>query len=408
MTIRPFIGNFTQQEAISDAAIEAAVEVLRSGRLHRYNTKNDESSEVALLEQEYAAWQGSKYSLACASGGYAMGIALNAAGLKAGEPVLTNSFTLAPVPGAIVNAGGQPVFIEVTDDLVIDLNDLESKARSTAARMFLLSHMRGHIVDMDKLLAIVDANDLILIEDCAHTMGAQWNGRKSGNFGLAACFSTQTYKHMNSGEGGIVTSDDAEFMARATILSGSYMLYEKHGASPDARVFSSIRLATPNFSGRMDNLRAAILRPQLANLESNIKRWNKRYRAIEKKLSRIKTIHVPVRPQPEHYVGSSFQFLIDGISAVDARRFVEANRALGVELKWFGDDEPVAFTSNHKSWQYIDVQSLPATDRVLSGLFDIRIPLTFSQQDCKHIADIISECAQQIHHKGTANQLMNA
>jgi len=402
MKIRPFTGNFTQQEAISDTAIKAAVEVLRSGRIHRYNTKGDELSEVALLEQEYAIWQGSKYCLACASGGYAMSIALKAAGLKAGEPVLTNSFTLAPVPGAIVNAGGKPVFIEVTNNLVIDLDDLESKIMSSEARFFLLSHMRGHIVDMDKLLAIVDANELILIEDCAHTMGAKWNGRKSGNFGLAACFSTQTYKHINSGEGGLITSDDAELMARATILSGSYMLYKKHGTSPDASVFSNIRLATPNYSGRFDNLRAAILRPQLAGLEKNIERWNKRYRVIEKKLSEISNIYVPVRPQQEHYVGSSFQFLINGISAEDALQFIETNRDLGVELKWFGNNEPVAFTSNHKSWLYIEVQPLPATDRVLSGLFDIRIPLTFTQQDCEHIANIICECALQFFQKGAA------
>lgn len=340
--------------------------------------------------------------MACASGGYALSIALMAAGLKAGEPVLTNAFTLAPVPGAAVNAGGQPVFVEVTDNLVIDLDDLEMKAKSTGARFLLLSHMRGHLVDMDKLQAIVDAHDLILIEDCAHTMGAQWDGRNSGNFGLAACFSTQTYKHLNSGEGGILTSDDAEFMARAIMLSGSYMLYEKHSASPDSDIFSKIRLETPNFSGRMDNLRATILRPQLANLNYNIERWNERYRIVESNLHKINAICVPVRPKKEHYVGSSFQFLIEGISDRDARRFVELNREMGVELKWFGDDTPVGFTSNHKSWQYVDEQSLPQTDRVLSGLFDMRIPLTFSLQDCDQIAKIIAYCAQQIFRKGAA------
>jgi hypothetical protein len=82
MTIRSFSGNFTQQEAISDTAIEAAVEVLRSGRIHRYNTTGNELAEVALLEQKYATWQESEYCLACASGGYAMSIALKAAGLK--------------------------------------------------------------------------------------------------------------------------------------------------------------------------------------------------------------------------------------------------------------------------------------------------------------------------------------
>ena len=96
--------------------------------------------------------------------------------------------------------------------------------------------MRGHLCDMERLDSIVRQNNLILIEDCAHTMGAAWNGRKSGNFGLAGCFSTQTYKHLNSGEGGLLTSDDPEFMARAIIMSGSYMLYERHGADAEASV----------------------------------------------------------------------------------------------------------------------------------------------------------------------------
>ncbi len=396
MKIQPFTGSFTQQEAISDAAIDAAVEVLRTGRLHRYNTHIDEVSHTAKLEREYADYQQSTYCLACASGGYAMSIALQAAGIKPGETVLTNSFTLAPVPGSIVNARGAPVFVEITNDLVLDLEDLQDKIKSTRARFLLLSHMRGHLVDMDRLMDIVKTNDLLLIEDCAHTMGAQWNNRKSGNFGLASCFSTQTYKHLNSGEGGLLTSDDSEFMARAIMLSGSYMLYDRHGAAPASKVFDDIRLDTPNCSGRMDNLRAAILRPQLAQLESNIERWNERYKAIEKRLAKNDAIRLPIRPPAEHYVGSSIQFFIENISATAARDFLIANKQLGVELKWFGDDDPVAFTSNHKSWRYINEQSLPKTDSALSGLFDMRIPLTFSLADCEHIADIIVACA---HHR---------
>ncbi len=295
MKLRPFKGSFTQQEPISEEGVAAAVEVLRSGRLHRYNTVGDELSEAALLEQEFARYQGSRYALACASGGYALHVALRAAGLRHGEPVLTNAFTLAPVPGAIVNAGGRPVFFEITRDLVPDLDDLERKAASSGARFLMLSYMRGHMPDMDELMALVARLGLTLIEDCAHTMGASWNGRKSGSFGLAGCFSTQTYKHLNSGEGGLLTSDDAELMARAILMSGSYMLYERHGAAPDPAVFSDIRLDTPNFSGRMDNLRAAILRTQLASLDDNVARWNERYRTVEARLRPVEG-HLSAQP----------------------------------------------------------------------------------------------------------------
>jgi len=396
MTKNFFSRYFTQQESISQEAIDAASEVLKTGRLHRYNTIEDEISQVSLLEQEYANYQGSRYCLACTSCGYALSIALKAAGLESGEYVLTNMYTLAPVPGAISNAGGRAIFVEINENLVLDLEDLVQKANSTGARFLLLSHMRGHIVDMNKLMHIVKEKDLILIEDCAHTMGAKWGQKKSGNFGLAACFSTQTYKHLNSGEGGLITSDNAEFMARTIVMSGSYMFYERHGAAPEAEVFSDIRLQTPNYSGRMDNLRAAILRPQLNSLEANIKRWNKRYKIVEKKLQKVKCVVLPERPVEEHYVGSSIQFRIPGISNNQAFKFIEANKQLGVEIKWFGSDEPSGFTSNHKSWKYFERQKLEHSDKILSGLFDLRLPLTFSLDDCSLLSDIISGCIQEL------------
>ena len=395
MSIKAFTRPFTQQEPINQEAIDAATKVLKSGRLHRYNTIENELSEAALLEEEYAAYQQSKYCLACASGGYAMSIALKAAGLKLGENVLTNTFTLAPVPGAISNAGGNPIFVEITKDLILDLEDLSKKAEESGARFLLISHMRGHLVDMDQLMEIVNENNLILIEDCAHTMGAQWKDQRSGNFGLAGCFSTQTYKHLNSGEGGLLTSNDEEFMARAIIYSGSYMLYERHGAAPSSKVFEDIRLETPNYSGRMDNLRASILRPQLKNLEKNITRWNQRYQAVETALKEIKGIEVPLRFKEERYVGSSIQFRLPGITVTEAELFIKKNKELGVELKWFGNDDPIGFTSNHKSWKYVGRQQLNKSDEILSSLFDLRLPLTFSIDDCMHLSKIIIECSSE-------------
>lgn len=393
MTRPRFTGSFTQQEPIPEEGIAAAIAVMRSGRLHRYNTAPGEESEAALLEREYAAWQGSRYCLAVASGGQAMQIALRAAGVRPGDAVLTNAFTLAPVPGAIAAVGGEPVLVEITESLVLDLDDLAAKARATGARVLLLSHMRGHLCDMDRLVALAEAMGLTLIEDCAHTMGARWNGRKSGSFGLAGCFSTQTYKHLNAGEGGLLTGDDAAFMARATMLSGSYMLFDRHGAGPPPEAFADIRLDTPNMSARMDNLRAAILRPQLARIDDAIRRWNERYDLLAARLSTHGEIRLPARPPQERYVGSSIQFLMPGLAPEAARAFVADCAGRGVELKWFGASEPAGFTSAHRSWRYVAAQSLPKTDRILAGLFDMRLPLTFGLEDCDLVADHVLEVA---------------
>ena len=384
-----FTGNFTQQEPIPEAGIEAAIAVLRHGRLHRYNTAAGEVAETALLEEDFAALTGARYCLAVASGGYALGCALRALEVKHGEPVLTNAFTLAPVPGAIAAVGGAPVFVEVTEDLVIDLADLEAKARATGARLLMLSHMRGHICDMSALMTLCDRLGVKVIEDCAHTMGAAWNGVASGRHGVVACYSMQTYKHINSGEGGFLISDDADLMARAILLSGSYMLYAKHRAAPPLEAFEGVRMVTPNVSGRMDNLRAAILRPQLKVLGERVDRWATLYRHLEAGLAATPGLKLVLRPEAERYVGSSFQFLLPDWSPARVATFLTRTLARGVELKWFGAPDPVAFTSRYDHWRYASPQTLPQTDRILAGLIDLRLPLTFTAADCDQIARII-------------------
>ena len=382
-----FTGSFTQQEPIPDAAIAAANAVMRSGRLHRYNTAPDEISETAQLEEEFAAATGAKYCLAVASGGYAMTTALRASGVKHGDKVLTNAFTLAPVPGAIAAVGGVPVFVGVTETLVIDLDDLAAKLDQ--AKVLLLSHMRGHICDMEQLMAMCDAAGVTVIEDCAHTMGAAWKGVPSGRWGRFGCYSTQTYKHINSGEGGFLICDGAEDMARAIMLSGSYMLFEKHRAAPPVETFAQIKYETPNISGRMDNLRAAILRPQLRDLARQAARWNERYAEMEKGLEGTAGLTLIHRPAEEGFVASSFQFLLLDWSKDAVNEVVARCAKRGVELKWFGGAEPVGFTSRYDSWRYAPSEPMPASDRVLAGIIDIRLPLTFSLEDCALIARII-------------------
>jgi len=389
---RRFAGNFTQQEPISEEAINSAVAVMQSGRLHRYNVAEpDELSETALLESEFAAYQNQRYALALASGGYAMQTALRAIDIQAGEPVLTNAFTLSPVPGAIDAAGGKPVLIETNSDLVIDIDHLETAARNTKSRILLLSHMRGHIADMQAISELVDKFNITLIEDCAHTMGARFDGVQSGCHGDIACFSTQTYKHMNSGEGGFLTTNNETLMAKSIVLSGSYMLYERHNAAPPAEAFKNIRLQTPNCSGRMDNLRAAILRPQLKTLDKNCQRWNERYKRINDTLKTCNAIALSQSHPKAQEVFSSFQFTIPDFDDTQNKQFLASCYERGVELKWFGADDPVAYTSRYESWKYVDSEKLEQTNEVLKRLYDCRIPLTFSIDDCEQIAQIIVE-----------------
>lgn len=387
-----FTKPFTQQEAIPEAGIEKAVEILRHGRLHRYNIAGDDVPETSQLEADYAAWQEAKYCIATTSGGQAIQLGLRICGVKPGDKVLANAYTLAPVPGAIHAVGAEAVLIEIDDNYHINLNHLETMAKQSGARVLLLSHMRGHIVDMDALMAIADKYQLKVVEDCAHTMGAKWQGKRSGNFGHVGAFSTQTYKHINSGEGGFVTTNDDEMAARAIIHSGSYMLYQRHGTLPPDAVFEKVKLEVANFSCRMDNLRAAIIRSQLPYLDENIARWNRLYDRLLAAFQAASLIDIPMRKQAEFYVGSSIQFRTSGLQIDQIPTFLANCAKRGVELKWFGADQPHAFTSRYDSWQYLsDIPDLPATKKALEKTIDMRIPLTFDEDDCDIIATIITE-----------------
>ena len=197
---------------------------MQSGRLFRYQgvgkADDQEALETVHLEREFAQYIGARFAMGTNSCGSAMFLALKAAGVQQGDTILVNTFTLHPVPSAIVHTGGRPVFVETDENLCMNLSDLEKKIKLTQARFLLLSHMRGYIVDMDALCALCEENNITMIEDCAHGLGSKWNGRTIGTFGAAACYSAQTNKIINAGEGGLITTNNEEIAARVILYTG--------------------------------------------------------------------------------------------------------------------------------------------------------------------------------------------
>jgi dTDP-4-amino-4,6-dideoxygalactose transaminase len=389
--------DLTAQEPIPTAGVQTALALMASGKLHRYGETDGAPSEASALEAEFAALVGARYCVAMNSCGSTMFVALKASGIKPGDKVLSNCFTLAPVPGAIAHAGALPVLVDVTRDYTIDLDDLERKALSSGAKTLLLSHMRGHVCDMDRLDAICARYGLLLIEDCAHTMGAAWRGRATGRWGRAGCFSLQSYKHANSGEGGLLVTDDEDLAVQAILFSGSYMFYASHLARPADAVFERWKYVTPNFSLRMSNLAAALARPQLGALLADRRaRWNERYRWLEAALKGIPHLVVPARDAREEFVASSIQFSLVELDRERIARFIGAAAQGGVHLKWFGADAPIGFTSAWTHWRYFGTpQHLPNAEFVLAGLCDMRIALLLTQEQCESIGDVVRVAMQQ-------------
>lgn len=381
--------DFTAQPAIPPAGIARANELMASGRLFRYGEAGAEELDVAELEREFAASIGRAYCVATNSCGASIAVALRAAGVAPGDDVLMNAFTLAPVPGAVAHVQANAVFVEIDNDYRIDLDSLRQAHASTGAKWLLLSYMRGHIPDMVQLTAVCDELGITVIEDCAHTMGASWNGKPTGTFGAVGCFSTQTFKHINSGEGGLLVTDDADIAAQAVLLSGSYMLYGQHGAIPDDDVFQRHRMTTPNWSMRMSALAAAVVRPQLPLLADRAATWRSHYKTMAAGLDGHPRIRLPHRPAEEGFVPSSFQFSLVDVTTDEIERWLELTARHGVFIKWFGRAEPLGFTSRFDHWRYASEQTLLRTQEVLRGLCDIRLPLGLTTDQCADIASVI-------------------
>jgi len=388
--------DFTAQPAIPPAGVERANELMTSGRLFRYGEAGAEELDVAELEREFAALLGTRYCVALNSCGASLAVALKAAGVAPGDQVLMNAFTLAPVPGAVAHVGARAVFIDVDENYRIDLGSLRDTHARTGASWLMLSYMRGHVPDMTAVMELCQELGITVIEDCAHTMGASWNGQATGTFGAAACFSTQTFKHVNSGEGGLLVTNDEDIAAKAILLSGSYMLYAQHGAAPGAEVFDRHRLHMPNWSMRMSALAGALVRSQLGLLEERAARWRHLYDRLAAGLHGQPGLRLPDRPAGETSAPSSLQFSLVDLTPAQIGQWAQLCADHGVFVKWFGNEQPIGFTSRFDHWRYFDEQSLPRTQQVLSGLCDIRLPLSLTDDDCRDIAIVITGALGQL------------
>ncbi len=412
--VAAFTKGFTTCDPVPAEGIERAVEVMRQGSLFRYdfpgellagggpavlgNGGDGPALQVAMLEREFARYLRREYVIAVNSCGSAIFLALKAAGAGPGDPVLTNAFTFTAVPSAIVHAGATPVFVECTADYVIDLDDLRLALRQHPnAKCVVLSYMRGHVPDPQAVQGICDEAGIMLIEDCAHSLGATWDGRPVGYHGKLACFSTQSYKMLNSGEGGLIATDDEELAAYCVLAAGCYeKLYTKHLARPPGdALFEKLKPQVPNFSLRMSNLTAAVLRPQLPTLDDRIAGGRDRYRRLAEVIGSARNIRLPAPAARLERAPDSLQFTLVGLTADEVDVFVQQTGRRGVPIQIFGRGDNARYFRN---WRYSFTQppALDATEAIISSACDLRLPSSLDPHDLKMIGHIIKDVLYQI------------
>ncbi|MDE3078763.1 MAG: aminotransferase class I/II-fold pyridoxal phosphate-dependent enzyme [Paracoccaceae bacterium] len=391
MTLATLAPNVYDAEPIPEAARAEIERLLTSGDLFRYTS---EGSPVQRLESEFAALMGSRYALAVSSCSAALFLSLKALDLPRGARVLIPAFTFAAVPSAVVHADCVPVLCEVGENYRIDLDDFAAKIDDDIACV-IISHMRGHTSDMDAIMAACDARGIPVVEDAAHSLGTLWHGRKIGTIGKIGCFSFQSYKLVNAGEGGILITDDPELAARATIMSGAYEHnWKKHAGLQNSFVNWQNRL--PLYNMRLQNLSAAVIRPQLPLVAERVEKGRANHDYVAARLNTSDWLAVPPALPPEDRAPDSIQFNLVGLESDDeARAFQSAAKARGVSVQVFGlsQDNARAFWN----WQFLgDAPDLPRTRAMLMRACDVRLPTRLTRAELDFIAEALLAAAEDV------------
>ena len=392
MTLGP---NVYDAEPIPESARTEVERLLSSGDLFRYTAP--ENAPVTLLEREFAQMMGSKYALAVASCSAALFLSLKSLGLPRDAKVLIPAFTFAAVPSSVVHADCTPVLVECGDNYRIDLDDFHAKMADADAVM--ISHMRGHTSDMDAIKTACDAKGIPLIEDAAHSLGTQWDGQKIGTIGKIGCFSFQSYKLLNAGEGGILITDDPDVMARAVIMSGAYEHnWAKHNPQCDdalSDAFAKWQNQLPLYNTRLSNMAAVLVRPQLGEVARRVTDGRRNHDYVAAKLESSAFLTVPAKLDKELRAPDSLQFNLVDFSRDEAIEFQKAAKARGVSVQVFGlsTDNARAFWN----WQFLgETPELPKTREMLSKACDTRLPARLTAPELDYIADALLAAAEDV------------
>ena len=379
-----FAPNCHDAEPIPDAARAEIDRLLTSGDLFRYTAP--EGAPVALLEAEFAEMMGVRYALAVASCSAALFLSLKALDVPRGAKVLIPAFTFAAVPSAVVHAELTPILVEVGANYRVDIADFEAKLADADA--VLISHMRGHTSDMDAIMALCDARQIPMVEDAAHSLGTEWNGRKIGTIGRVGCFSFQSYKLINAGEGGILITDDPEIAARCVIMSGAYESnWKKHPGMQNSYMLWQNKL--PLYNMRMQNLSAAVIRPQLELVGERVAKGRAGHDRVGDQLNQNPHLIVPLPLPPEQRAPDSIQFNLKGDwTDTEALQFQAEAKRRGITVQVFGLSEGNARA--FWNWEFLGPQDdLPQTRAMLMRACDVRLPTRLTNAELDYISDAI-------------------
>lgn len=311
--------------AIEEAEIREVVASMESGWLGT-------GPKVAQFERDFGFYKGTDHAAAVSSCTAALHLSILAAGVEPGDEVITSPMTFAATVNSIIHTGATPMLADV-DPVTMNIDPGQVEAAITPrTRAILPIHFAGRPCEMDALMEIASRHDLKVIEDCAHAIETEYQGRKVGTFGDFGCFSFYVTKNVVTGEGGMVLARDEEDAARIKILA-------LHGMSKDAwkrfsdEGYKHYQVVEAGFKYNMMDLQAAIGIHQLSRVESY---WSRRQEIWDRYNEAFAglPIGLPANPEPEtRHAYHLYTIMVDeGRAGVGRDAFLEAMNAHNIGL----------------------------------------------------------------------------
>jgi dTDP-4-amino-4,6-dideoxygalactose transaminase len=283
-----------------DREIELLREVLQSERWGGH------SDMVTRLERDFAAYQHCRFGISAMNGTVTLEMALEAAGIGAGDEVIVPAISFISTASAVSRIGAVPVFVDI-EELSFNMDPVRAAAAiGSKTRAMIVVHFGGPMADMDRLTDVAAERGLVLIEDAAHAHGSEWNGKRAGSFGLAGSFSFQNSKVMTSGEGGMLTTSDALLAERTRSIADQ-------GRRAGEGWFHHYTIGS-NY--RMTALQAAVLIAQLERLPAQIETRGRNARLLRSALAEVPGLRF--QSIPSQASASSWYLLL---GRIDSARF---------------------------------------------------------------------------------------
>jgi dTDP-4-amino-4,6-dideoxygalactose transaminase len=284
----------------TERELELLREVLESDRWGGYH------EFVPRLEREFAAYQHCAHGISAANGTVTLEMAFEAAGVGPGDEVIVPAISFISTATAVSRVGGTPVFVDIEPYSFNMDPECVRAALSPRTKAIAPVHFAGAMAQMDAILEIASARGVAVIEDCAHAHGAEWRGRRAGSLGLAGSFSFQNSKVMTAGEGGMLTTNDADMAERLRGIANQ-------GRQTGGGWFHHYTLGT-NY--RLTAWQAAVLLAQLERLTGQICLRNRNVTLLRNALADMEGLTIQSVPA-EANVHSYYLFM----GRVDPARF---------------------------------------------------------------------------------------